>query len=234
MKKKKNEEKILYTNISGIIEKYYSPWDDYEHFGKEIFKNKIKSIKIYFSQEKSFFFKKDKYIIGLSFTYQNIVSRKISIIEHKGNEPFSATKELNLADDEYLTEYFVNYNDKFGVILALGFCTNKNKQIIFGKKEKSDKYINLQDKNSIIVGSFGYLDKKINAIGFLYFEKRIIQKYDFLRLIIVLKYMIKNDKEFVKKIEKKINKFDIVYNCIWRVVNLPDTSFECVIKFFSF
>ena len=170
----------------------------------------------------------------MSFTYQNIVSRKISIIEHKGNEPFSATKELNLADDEYLTEYFVNYSDKFGVILALGFCTNKNKQIIFGKKEKSDKFINLQDKQSIIVGSFGYLDKKINAIGFLYFEKRIIQKYDFLRLIIILKYMNKNDKEFVTRIEKKRNKFDIVYNCIWRVINLPDTSFECVIKFCLF
>ena len=167
----------------------------------------------------------------MSFTYKNLLSQKIEIVEHKGKEPFTGTKELNLEHDEYLTEYFVNYNDKFGVILALGFCTNKNKQIIFGKKEKSDKFINLQDKQSIIVGSFGYLDKKINAIGFLYFEKRIIQRYDLFRLIIILKYLIKNDKEFVKRIEKELDTLDIEYKYIWRVINLPDTSFACIIKF---
>ena len=99
------------------------------------------------------------------------------------------------------------------------------------KQEKQDLYYNFQDKNSCIVGSFGKLDKKIDAIGFLYFEKRIIQRYDLFRLIIILKYLIKNDKEFVKRIEKELDTLDIEYKYIWRVINLPDTSFACIIKF---
>ena len=49
--------------------------------------------------------KEDQYIIGLSFTYKNLLSQKIEIVEHKGKEPFAGTKELNLEHDEYLTEY---------------------------------------------------------------------------------------------------------------------------------
>ena len=231
MKNKKKQDKVSYTSISGIIEKDSLPWDDYDHFGKDIFKNKIISIKIYFGQKKYSSEKEDQYIIGLSFTYKNLLSQKIEIVEHKGKEPFAGTKELNLEHDEYLTEYFVNYNDKIGAILSLGFYTNKKKQIICGQQEKQDLYYNFQDKNSCIVGSFGKLDKKIDAIGFLYFEKRIIQRYDLFRLIIILKYLIKNDKEFVKTIEKELVTLDIEYKYIWRVINLPDTSFACIIKF---
>ena len=79
MENKIEEEKIQYTQMPGVIEDKDISWDDFDEFTKnDIFKSKIIKIKIFYSN--------DTDIIGLSFTYKNLITRKIRVIEHIGNE----------------------------------------------------------------------------------------------------------------------------------------------------
>lgn len=246
MKSKKIQEKVYYTGIPGVINNKDKLWDDYDgNLNKDIFRNKIINIKIYYSsgdyskkeinskEKTNKEEKEEKYIIGISFTFKDLISRKIRVIDHRGTEPISGMKELNLDNDEYLVKYFANYNDKQGTFLSLGFSTNKKRKIIFGNEDNLDIYFNSEDEKSIIGGTFGYLNERINALGCLYFKKSILLKYDSFKFI-MLRYLIKKDKEFAKKIEENIDNLDIVYKYIWETVNLPNTALVCVIKFCSF
>ena len=242
MSTKKIEEIIQYTQMPGVIQEKDKQWDDYDDaFQKEIFKNKIINIKIYFSPcistnkkgEKNKNNLNDKYIIGISYTYKNLVTRKIQEIKHFGSGQYTEMKELVLEDDEYLSKFYANYDDKSENFLTIGFGTNKNKQILVGQKEDSDVYFNSQNDKNIIAGSFGHLTTKIDAIGCLYYKKSIILKYDIFKFL-ELKYRINKNKELKSKIEKEVEEFDSTYKFIWRTVNLPDTAFAVVIKFCCF
>ena len=91
MSTKKIEEIIKYTQMPGVIQEKDKPWDDYDDvFQKEIFKNKIINIKIYFSINKKGEKNKNnlnaKYIVGISYIYKNLVTRKIQEIKHFGSD----------------------------------------------------------------------------------------------------------------------------------------------------
>ena len=241
MSTKKIEEIIQYTQMPGVIQENDKPWDDYDDFQKEIFKNKIINLKIYFSSgittnkkgKKSENNLNSEYIIGISYTYKNLVTRKIQEIKHFGSGKYTGMKELVLEDDEYLSKFYANYDDKSENFLTIGFGTNKNKQILVGQKEHSDVYFNSQNDKNIIAGSFGHLTTKIDSIGCLYYKKSIILKYDIFKFL-ELKYKINKNKELKSKIEKEIDEFDTTYKYIWKTANLPDTAFAVVLKFCCF
>ena len=226
MENKIEEEKIQYTQMPGVIEDKDISWDDFDEFTKnDIFKSKIIKIKIFYSN--------DTDIIGLSFTYKNLITRKIRVIEHIGNESdkeIIKTKELNLEDNEYISKFYANYDDKSENFLTIGFGTNKYKQILVGKKEDSDVYFNSQDDKNIIVGSFGFLQKRIKAIGCLYYKKSILMKYDLFKFL-ELRNKLRKDEEFRLKMDKEIENLDLTYKYIWKAVNLPNTIFACVMEF---
>lgn len=259
MSKPKEKEIFKYTGIPGVIKPDDNIWNDYNILGKDFFKNKIINIKIYFgsgkyskkeeekdkieifkgeeTEEKDEIFEgeetEEKDIIGISLIYKNLVTGKITSIEHKGSETISGMEEIKLDSDEFIIKYIADFDHKIGTFLTLGFSTNKKRQIIIGKKDNPDVYFNSEDEKSIIAGTFGYLKEKIHSLGCLYFEKKIILKYDLFRFIF-LRYLIKKDEQFKKRIDKEIESFEIEYKYMWRFLNLPDTPFSCIIKFCSF
>ena len=223
--KKLEEEKMMYTQMPGVTENGDKPWDDCDEFTKnDIFKSKILNIKLYYEND---------YIIGISFTYKNLITRKIKVIEHLGKEidnEKTKIKELNLDENEYISKFYANYNDKIENFLTIGFGTNKNRQILVGEGCDSDVYFNSQDDKNIIIGSFGFLQKKIKAIGCLYYKKSIILKYDLFKFL-ELRNKIKKNEEFKNKMDKDIGNLDIIYKYIWKTVNLPNTPFAVVLGF---
>ena len=223
--KKLEEEKLMYTQMPGVTENGDKPWDDCDEFTKnDIFKSKILNIKLYYEND---------YIIGISFTYKNLITRKIKVIEHLGKEidnEKTKIKELNLDENEYISKFYANYNDKIENFLTIGFGTNKNRQILVGEGGDSDVYFNSQDDKNIIIGSFGFLQKKIKAIGCLYYKKSIILKYDLFKFL-ELRNKIKKNEEFKNKMDKDIGNLDIIYKYIWKTVNLPNTPFAVVLGF---
>ena len=169
------KEEVKYSQMPGVTQNGDKSWDDYEDYlNKEIFKNKIINIKIYFNQGTNID------ITGISFTFKNLISRKIKTIEHKGSIISSEVKELNLEEDEYLSKFYDDYDDKIEKFLCIGFNTNKNKILLVGKNNNTDIYFNSDDRKNIIVGSFGYYDKRINSLGCLYYNKNILLKYKYL------------------------------------------------------
>ena len=223
--KKLEEEKMMYTPMPGVTENGDKQWDDCDEFTKnDIFKSKILNIKLYYEND---------YIIGISFTYKNLITRKIKVIEHLGKEidnEKTEIKELNLDENEYISKFYANYNDKIENFLTIGFGTNKNRQILVGEGGDSDVYFNSQDDKNIIIGSFGFLQKKIKAIGCLYYKKSIILKYDLFKFL-ELRNKIKKNEEFKNKMDKDIENLDIIYKYIWKTVNLPNTPFAVVLGF---
>ena len=223
--KKLEEEKMMYTPMPGVTENGDKPWDDCDEFTKnDIFKSKILNIKLYYEND---------YIIGISFTYKNLITRKIKVVEHLGEDivnGITKIKELNLDENEYISKFYANYNDKIENFLTIGFGTNKNRQILVGEGGDSDVYFNSQDDKNIIIGSFGFLQKKIKAIGCLYYKKSIILKYDLFKFL-ELRNKIKKNEEFKNKMDKDIGNLDIIYKYIWKTVNLPNTPFAVVLGF---
>ena len=223
--KKIEEEKMMYTPMPGVTEDGDKQWDDCDEFKKnDIFKSKILNIKLYYEKN---------YIIGISFTYKNLITRKIKVVEHLGEDIINGItkiKELNLDENEYISKFYANYDDKIENFLTIGFGTNKNRQILVGERDDSDVYFNSQDDKNIIVGSFGFLQRRIKAIGCLYYKKSILLKYNLFKFL-ELRNKIKKNEEFKNKMDKDIENLDIVYKYIWKTVNLPNTPFASVLGF---
>ena len=173
----------------------------------------------------------EKYIVGISLTYKNLYNGKIRVIDHKGSDKVSGTKELNIQENEndYLKQFTINLNHNSKHISQIGFITNRNKEISVGIKD--DEY-NIVDgnENKIILGIFGYLDIRINALGCFFVNKKYLIKF-YLFGFFVLRSIILNNKEFKKKWDKQYNKLSNSYQFIWKTVNLPDSAFRTIIRF---
>ena len=98
-------ELIKHTFEYGVITHDSKNWDDLKEFGKNILlKLKIIKIKIY-----SGTYKGKKAIVGVEFTYRNLLSDETFLKEHKGTEQFYDIKEFDIKRDEYLTDFHIRF-----------------------------------------------------------------------------------------------------------------------------
>ena len=157
-------ELIKHTFDYGVITHDSKNWDDLEEFGKNILlKLKIIKIKIY-----SGTYQGKKAIVGVEFTYRNLLSDETFLKEHKGTEQFDDIKEFDIKRDEYLPEFHIRFPDDAEYISQLGFNTNKGNKILVGTEEGEDKYTKLNGEDNIIIGTRGYINKKLDGFGVLY------------------------------------------------------------------
>ena len=226
------EDKVIYVGPFGYGSESCTFWDEYElKFKDDILKYKITKVKIYYqSEEKENI--EEKYIIGLAFTYENFYTGEKKEIEHKGSDLISGFKELIIEPGDYLKKFHINFKDNFEYISQIGFTTYKNKVISIGVKDGLDKTIKENNEERVIVGSFGYLDKRINGIGCL-FVKKIDYLKSYLFLFFMMRHLVKNVKyeKFKKEWENKYKELNIAYQFIWRAINLPDAIFAKIIKY---
>ena len=223
-----NESVIKSSGIYGGINPESKFWDDSEDFGeKELLNLKITKIRIYTGK----FNDKDA-IFGIGITYKHLFNGKEKVVEHKGSDDFEDVKELVIKQGEYITDFHIRFKNDTEYISQLGYTTNKQNPILVGTKEGEKKNIKSNGGNNIIVGTFGHFNKKLDATGVLFVNKKEFFKR-LLNGIFILRYFIKKDKKFKEKWDKKQEALPIEYKFIWRAANLPQASLFQIIKFCS-
>ena len=249
----KEDPRIQYGDLYGLILSNDQFFDDKEVFKNEIINYKIINIKIYFNSclesqtpnnlenengeklnlkehEENMELADEKYIIGLTITYKNIYNGQVKVMEHKCSDKIAGMKELNIKGNENLKAFNINIKDDFYRISQLAFFTNYNNSISVGSKEGEDKIENKNKEDNVIVGCFGHFTNSINALGCIYVNRKIfIEKLVF--GFFLLRKIVKGNKKFKEEWDEKYRGLDIDYQYMWKMVNLPDNSFSKIIQF---
>ena len=222
------EEFLEYSGPYGTQSYDDNMWDDYDkEFKDELIKNKIVNIKIYYSNENDI---EERYIIGLAFTFENVHNGKIKVIEHKGTENISGTKELKIKGDEYLSKFNIYFKDDIKWITKISFTTNKGNAITVGNDDGKERPIKENDENKVYIGSYGAFKEKINSIGAYFTKKENYYKVVLFRFLF-LRFLINKDEELKKDLESKYNELSLDYKFYWKTINLPNACFQSIIKF---
>ena len=219
---------IKYSNIYGGITTESKLWDDFEDFGeKELLNLKITKIRIYTGK----FNDKDA-IFGVGFTYKHIFNGEEKVVEHKESDNFIDVKEFVIKEGEYITDFHIRFKNDAEYISQLGYTTNKQNPILVGTEEGEEKIIKSNGGENIILGTFGHINKKLDATGVLFVNKKEYFKR-LLNGIFILRYCIKKDKKFKEEWDKKQDALPIEYKYFWRAANLQEGPLFQIIKFCS-
>lgn len=221
------KELIQYSGNYGGIDQDSKFWDDFEEMGEdELLKHKIVKIKIFTGDLSG-----KKAIFGIDVTFKNLSTGEIKKTqEHRGSEQFLDSKEIEIGPDEYLTDFHIRFTNDADYISQLGFKTNKEKSILEGSEEGEDKTILSNGGDNIIIGTFGCLNKKLDAMGVLFISKKEYFKKKLFRFF-MLRNLVKKDEKFKKTWDEKYNELPNDFKYLWRTVNLPDTAFAPIIKY---
>ena len=220
---------VQYSNIYGGITQESKYWDDFEEIGEaELLKLKLVNIKIYTGN-----FNNKISIAGISTTFKNIFTGKtLKQNDHKGSEEFVDVKEFIIKGDEFLTDFHIRFTNEAEYISQLGYTTNKGTPILIGSEEGEDKTITSNGGENIIVGSFGCTNKKLDATGVLFMNKKEYFKR-LLNGIFILRHLVKNKPKFKEEWDKKQKDLPMDFQFIWRAVNLPEGPLFQIIKYCS-
>ena len=222
-----DKELIKYSGIYGGIDQESKHWDDFEEMGEdELLKHKIVKITIFTGD-----YSGKKAIFGVDITYKNLSTGEIKKTqEHRGSEQFLDSKELDIGVGEYLIDFHIRFTNDAEYISQLGFTTNKNQSILEGSEEGEDKTIESNGGENIILGTFGCVNKKLDAMGCLYISKKEYFKKKLFRFF-MFRNLVKTNENFKKKWNEKFNELPNDFKYLWRAVNLPDAPFAIIIKY---
>ena len=227
-----NEEEdnslIKYSGNYGGITPESKFWDDFEDFGeKKILNLKITKVRIYSGK-----YNDKEAIFGVGFTYKDLINGKEIVVDHKGSNDFIDVKEFIIKPSEYVTDFHIRFTNEAEYISQLGYTTNKGNPILVGSEEGEDKTILSNGGDNIIVGTFGCVNKKLDATGVLYINKKEYFK-KLLNGIFILRHIIKKDKKFKEEWDKKQKDLPEDFQFIWRAVNLPEAALFQIIRYCS-
>ena len=228
-----DKDLIQYVGPFGYSSNTHNFWDDFEDVLKEkILQYKIIKIKIYYSSDEENK-EQEKYLIGISLTYQNLFTGEKKELEHKGTDKITGTREFNIDSGDYLKKFHINFNDDFDHISQIGFTTFRNREIFVGIKDGLDKTIKQNDEDYILLGTYGYFEQRMDGIGCLFADKKLFLNTHLFGYF-MMKYLIKHNETFKKEWDDNYKKLSIDFQFLWRAVTLPDAIFSCIIKFCSF
>lgn len=224
--KKLKKELIKYSPIYGLIDINSKFWDDYEYMGEELLKYKIVKIKVYTGT-----YSEKQVILGFSCVFRNLINgEEIDELEHKGKEQYIDVKEFEIKNREYLTAFHIRYPNSTDYITEIGFETSNNRKFFVGTEEGENKIIEINGGNNVIIGTYGRIKRKLDAMGILTINKFELFKVRYFAYFI-LRYIIKKYNNFKNQWEEKYNELPYEYKYLWKAVNLPDAAFSQIISF---
>ena len=225
-----DEELIKYTGNYGGITCTSKFWDDLEEMGEEVLLQiRIEKVKIYSGKYQG----KDA-IFGVGITFKNFYTGETRSYEHIGSEQFDTVKEFDVQDDEHVVDFHIRFPLAAEYISQIGFSTDKGNKILVGTEDEEEKNVLSHNEDNIIVGTFGAFDKKIDAMGVLYINKRVYFQKIFPKRyfpLYMLRYLVETDKVFKKETEKNYDKLPDEFKYLWKTVNLPDRTFKQIAKY---
>ena len=226
---------IQYSNNFGYIDNDSNLFDDSQDLGgteELLLQYLIKKIKIYTDKK----YKKE-FIYGIQITYQNIKTKEIKELpirinnrEKYFNKDFQI---IELLSGEYLTNFNIRFGKEAEYIYQISFETNKKRKILIGSECEETKNIKDNDEENIILGTYGYYNRKIDSFGVLYVNLKDYLK-KFYTGYFELKIRLKKDKKFLKENQEKFETFSKSNKFLLKTCLLPDASFNEIIKFCIF
>ena len=220
-----------YGLFYGKKDENYKDFDDSKLFEEKMHKAiLLKSIKIYFIEN-------DK-LLGLESSYVNFITGEKKTSEYHGGEVVSENvqiKEIKMDYNEYIKFFDLEFDQDFEKIIYIQILTNRGKEIKFGEyKEKKTTVVRDKTKEYMIQFFFGGYDKtKIINIGYVYLD---IKDFVFNNIlpILKLKYRLKHDEEFKKKLEaiyKELLKDNLPMLYLYKTCTLPEVIFAKILKY---
>jgi len=222
---------VKYSRHYGYIDLNSKYFDDSKDLGgtdKALLEHIIKSIKIFSG-------KKDNIIIigGIQITYWNLKTKEnIELNERKGDIQYEDEdiEKFDIKPGEYLTNFYIRFDNNSNYITQLGFETNKKRKILKGCETGELKYININGGENYILGTFGNFNQKLDSFGVLYmnFKDYIQSKY---KAYFELEFKIRKDKSFKDKIKQNYETLSESYKYLFKSCTLPNSLFLEIMKF---
>ena len=229
MSEEKKNKSIIYSSLNyGLITLKSVFWNDLEEFKeKDFWKMKIIKFKIYTGYYQGKFA-----IFGISITRRNLLTGEIIEKTHKVNRDFLDTKEFEIKPGEYLTDFHIRLPSENEYISQLGYSTKKSKFLFPEKSDDGEERpVDQNGGQYVIVGTFGCLNEKLDAIGCLFipYKDLITQRTYF--PFFILRYIIKKNPKFKEEWDKKCKDLAIEYQYIWKFINLPNSIFSFILQY---
>jgi hypothetical protein len=221
----------LYGLFNGKPDENCKDFDDSELFEEKMYKSiLLKSLKIYFIE-------KDR-LLGLESFFVNYITGEKKTSGYHGGEILSKDikiQEITMEYNEYIKSFDIEFDKDFEKIIYIHILTNRGKEIKFGEyNEKKTTIVRDNEKEYMIQFFYGGYDKtKIMNIGYVYLDIKDFYFYAIIP-ILKLKYKLKHDEEFRKKLEinyKELLKDNLPMHYLYRACSLPEAIFAKILKY---
>ena len=192
----------------------------------------IRSIKIWFGNPPEE--QEIKALLGIQIMYLNYFTGERKLTDYQGTTLLGdnvETKELNIKDDDYLSKFYIGFNQ---FITHIKFETKKGDFIELGTYDEiyeKNSVNEVNEKKNIIINIRGYLSQKgIRRLGVDFMSYR---KFFYNRLIDLfrLRHLINHKDKDKYKNPEEVNKLNYEMKCALMLCQLPDTHFFSVIKY---
>ena len=220
-------EHIKNTAFFGVIlPDEMKRFDDSQYASKEkLFQYRLSEIKFFLGERDG-----KESILGLQTTYTKITGEKIVNQEARDKvEKELDIKKLEIPSNDYICNFFLKVGDER--ITQIKLVTKKGKELVVGcdvGEEKIVEFIN-DNKNHMILGFLGGYRKVLEAMGAVYIP--IMEYLGNSRGYFELRKKMKK-KGFKEKIN--LNQLKLSDQVLFKVCDLPENSFNSIIKYCLF
>lgn len=220
-------EHIKNTAFFGVIlPDEMKRFDDSQYASKEkLFQCRLSEIKFFLGERDG-----KESILGLQTTYTKITGEKIVNQEARDKvEKELDIKKLEIPSNDYICNFFLKVGDER--ITQIKLVTKKGKELVVGCEVGEEKIVDFinDNKNHMILGFLGGYRKVLEAMGAVYIP--IMEYLGNSRGYFELRKKMKKEG-FKEKIN--LNQLKLSDQVLFKVCDLPDNSFNSIIKYCLF
>lgn len=199
-------------------------FDDIELLGENYLNYLITKIKVWTGKKKE-----KTVIIGIQMYFKSIIDGKVLTTGiYKGEREEDKCDEFILDRNEYISDFSCKVDKE---ITNIGFTTNKGRNFTVGGDQGEDMITLVTNYGpAIVISIFGSYRSELETIGVVYMTRRDYSSALFVGFF-ELKYLLKKSEEFKKKTIENINSFQFSDQVLIKVCQLPDASFNQILRF---
>ena len=199
-------------------------FDDIELLGENFLNYIIIKIKVWSGKKNE-----KTVIVGIQMFFKSIIDGKILTSGiYKGTREVDKCDEFELNPDEYLSDFTCRVDNE---IVNIGFYTNKGRHFAVGG-DQGDEMITLVTSHgpAIVISLFGSYRAELETCGVVYMTRREYSGCLFTGFF-ELKHLLKRNETFKKKIMEIEDTLSYSDKVVFKVCQLPDTSFHEILRF---
>lgn len=219
-----NKDSIfIRTGKYGCLYQDAKEFDDIDLIGDNYLYYIITKIKVWSGRKNG-----NTVIIGIQIFYMNIINGKILTTVYKGDRQEEKCHEIVLDENEYISDFSCKVDKE---VTGIGFVTNKGRKFKVGGGQVENKETLVTSHGpAIILSFFGSYRSELESIGVVYMTRRNYSSALFVGYF-ELKFLLKKNELFKRSTLKKANSFKYSDQVLLKVCQLPNASFNQILRF---